>query len=330
MLMASSENIRLSYEGNMPSLAEATEWLNSESLTPPDLRGHVVVIDFWTFTCINWIRTAPYRRAWDEKYREHGLTVIGVHTPEFPFERDVDSIRTAIDERRIAYPVAVDSEYAIWSAFANRYWPALYVSDAEGAIRFHHFGEGRYEESERVIQALLDIPDRLGQDVVDVETNGLEAPPDWDAVKSPETYVGYERAERFASPGPAAWAERHTYATPSQLKLNQWALSGDWTIDRKAARLDKAGGRLTFRFRARDLNLVMGPAEGAEPVRFRVRLDGDPPGEARGIDIDDRGEGTGRDRRLYQLVRQPGAVDERTVEITFLEPGVEAYVFTFG
>lgn len=332
----------LEYESNLPSLAGATEWLNSEPLTPADLRGHVVLVDFWTFTCVNWIRTAPYRRAWDEKYREHGLTVIGVHTPEFPFERDVDSIRAAIDERRLAYPVAVDSDYAIWNAFANRYWPALYVADPQGAIAFHHFGEGRYDESEQVIQALLDQTGGL----VEVEAEGVEAAADWAALASPETYLGYERAERFASQGVAALAEPHTYTTPSRLRLNpwaphtytapprlrlnHWALSGDWTIGSKAARSDVAGGRLSICFRARDVNLVMGPAEGGEPIGFQVRLDGDPPGKARGTDVDDRGEGVAADRRLYQLVRQPGNVDERTLEITFLERGAEAYVFTFG
>jgi thiol-disulfide isomerase/thioredoxin len=324
--MTTLENVRLSYESNLPSLAGATGWLNSEPLTAADLRGHVVVVDFWTYTCINWIRTAPYRRGWDEKYREHGLTVIGVHTPEFPFETDVDSIRAAIDERRIAYPVAVDSDYAIWNAFANRYWPALYVADTQGAIAFHHFGEGRYGESERVIQALLD---KTGA-VVEVEGEGVEAAADWAALASPETYLGYERAERFASPDLLAVSEPQTYTTPSRLRLNPWALSGDWTIGRKAVRSDVAGGRLSFRFRARDVNLIMGPAEGAEPVEFRVRLDGDPPGTARGVDVDDRGEGVAADRRLYQLVRQPGDVHERTVEITFLERGVEAFVFTFG
>ena len=328
--MATREDIRLSYEGNLPSLAGATEWLNSDPLTVAELEGHVVLVDFWTFTCINWIRTAPFRRAWNEKYREHGLRVIGVHTPEFPFERDIDSIRAAIEERRITYPVAVDSDYAIWSAFANRYWPALYVADATGAIRFHHFGEGRYDETERVIQELLHVPEPLGDDLVVVEANGIEAQADWDALASPETYLGAERAERFASPGGGAWEERRSYTTPSSLRLNHWALAGDWTIGTKAARLDEAGGRLTYRFRARDVNLVMGPSEAAPPVRFRVRIDGGPPGAARGVDVDERGEGIAADRRFFQLVRQPERVDEHTLEITFLEPGVEAYVFTFG
>ncbi len=328
--MAAIENVRLSHEGNMPSLASATEWLNSKRVTAADLRGHVVVVDFWTFTCVNWIRTAPYRRAWDDRYREHGLTVIGVHTPEFPFETDLDSIRAAVEERRITYPVAIDNDYAIWSAFANRYWPALYVADAEGAIRFHHFGEGRYEESERAIQALLDVASLADEDVVRVEAEGVEAAADWATLRSPETYLGYERAERFASPGRPALDEPHMYAAPSPLGLNRWALSGDWTIGRKASRTNGAEGRLSFRFRARDLNLVMGPTQGGEPARFEVRLDGDAPGEGRGVDVDDRGAGTAADRRLYQLVRQPADVDERLFEITFVESGAEVYVFTFG
>jgi thiol-disulfide isomerase/thioredoxin len=325
--MAMRENVRLADEGDLPSLAGATEWLNSAPLTAADLRGRVVLVDFWTFTCVNWIRTAPYRRAWDERYRARGLVVIGVHTPEFPFERDVDSIRAAIDERGIAYPVAVDSDYAVWDAYANRYWPALYVADAEGIIRFHHFGEGRYDESERVIQELLDVP---RGDLVAVEADGIEAPADWDTLRSPETYLGWERTERFASPGGAASDERRSYSTPRPLQLNAWALSGAWTIGRTAARLHEAGGHLAYRFRARDVNLVMGPAQGGQPVRFRVRIDGGPPGDARGVDVDERGEGIAADRDLHQVVRQRGVVREHTLEITFLDPGVEAYVLTFG
>jgi hypothetical protein len=328
--MAADANGRLSFYGTMPSLAGATEWLNSGPLTAADLRGRVVVIDFWTSTCVNWIRTAPYRRAWDERYRGYGLTVIGVHTPEFPFEREAKGIRAAINERRIAYPVAVDSDYAIWSAFANRYWPALYVADAEGTLRFHHFGEGRYGESERAFRVLLDAPGLADEGVVDVEGEGLEAAADWTSLRSPETYLGYDRAERFASPGCPEVGDAHTYIAPSPLRLNHWALSGDWTIGTKAVRSNDARGRLSFRFRARDLNLVMGPRKGGEPVRFDIRLDGATPGRARGIDVEPGGEGTAADRRLYQLVRQPGDVDERVFEITFLEPGAEAYAFTFG
>ena len=321
------DKLRLSSEGTVPSLDGAIEWLNSESLTAADLRGHVVAFDFWTVTCINWIRTAPYRRAWYEKYRDQGFILIGVHTPEFPFEQDVDSIRAHIEEMRIEYPVAVDSEYAIWTAFANNYWPALYVADAEGAIRFHRYGEEGYEESERVIQELLDVP---RTDPVVVETEGVEAPADWQALQSPETYLGAERGERFASPGGAAWEEPRSYETPSELDLNRWALSGEWTLGRKASHLNGADGSLSYRFRARDVNLVMGPPHRRQPVRFQVRIDGGPPGAAGGVDVDERGEGTAQDRRLFQLVRQPGDVGEHTFEITFLDPGVEAYVFTFG
>ena len=324
------DKLRLSAEGHVPSLDGANEWLNSEPLTADDLRGHVVAFDFWTFTCINWIRTAPYRRAWYEKYRDKGFILIGVHTPEFPFEQDVDRIRAHIDEMRIAYPVAVDSDYAIWTAFANNYWPALYVADGEGAIRFHRYGEEGYDESERAIQELLGMPRSREDDLVMVEPEGVEAPADWDTLQSPETYLGAERGERFASPESGAWDERRTYTTPSSLRLNQWALAGEWTIGTKAAGLNEAGGRLTYRFRSRDLNLVMGPSEGAAPVRFRVRIDGGPPGAARGVDVDESGDSIAADRRLFQLVRQPGKVDEHTFDITFLDPEVEAYVFTFG
>jgi thiol-disulfide isomerase/thioredoxin len=322
------DKLRLSSEGHVPSLDGATEWLNSEPLTADDLRGHVVAFDFWTFTCINWIRTAPYRRAWYEKYRDQGFILIGVHTPEFPFERDVDSIRTHIGERGITYPVAVDSDYEVWSAFANNYWPALYVADAEGAIRFHRYGEEGYEESERVIQELLGLPKENG--LVAVEPEGDEAPADLGTLQSPETYLGAERGERFASPGGGASDEPRSYSTPDALRLNAWALAGEWTIGGKGARLNEPGGQLSYRFRARDVNLVMGPAQNGQPIRFRVRIDGGEPGAARGVDINERGEGTAADRRLYQLVRQPGDVGEHTFEITFLEPGLEANVFTFG
>jgi thiol-disulfide isomerase/thioredoxin len=322
------DKLRLTSEGRVPPLDGATEWLNSEPLGPAELRGHVVAFDFWTFTCINWIRTAPYRRAWYEKYRDEGLIVIGVHTPEFPFERDVDSIRAAIEKRQLEYPVAVDSDYAVWSAFANNYWPALYVADAEGAIRFHRYGEEGYAESERAIQDLLGVPKEDG--LVAIEPEGIEAPADWGTLQSPETYLGAERGEGFASPGGGPLEERRSYSTPAPLRLNTWALSGEWTIGRKAARLDEAGGQLSYRFRARDVNLVMGPAQDGQPIRFRVRIDGDEPGAARGIDLDEHGEGTAGDRRIYQLVRQPDEVGEHTFEITFLEPGLEAYVFTFG
>jgi thiol-disulfide isomerase/thioredoxin len=319
----------LPVESRLPGFSGATAWLNSAPLTAEELRGHVVLIDFWTFSCINWIRTAPYLRAWEDKYREHGLIVIGVHTPEFGFETDVKSIRAAIAERRLAYPVAVDSDYAVWSAFANRYWPALYVADGDGRIRFHHFGEGRYEDSERVIRALLDVPGSLRNDLVRIEAYGVEAPADWDAMESPETYVGSERAERFASPGGPAFEQSRSHGTPSPLRLNHWALSGEWTIGRENVVLDQAGGSIAYRFHARDAHLVL--SSGAhEPISFRVLLDGEAPGLSHGVDVDEDGNGWLRDGRLYQLVREHDAVRERTLEITFLEPGAEAYVFTFG
>jgi thiol-disulfide isomerase/thioredoxin len=321
------DRLHLSHTGNIPSLDGATAWLNSEPLTTADVEGRVVLFDFWTFTCINWIRTAPYRRAWDERYREHGLTIVGVHTPEFPFERDLDSIRAAIEERQIEYPVAVDSEYGVWDAFANRYWPALYFVDRAGTIRYQHFGEGRYEDSERMIRELLDLP---ADDVLVLETEGIEAQADWDSLASPETYLGAERGERFASPGGGTRDERRSYAAPSSLGFNLWSLAGEWTIGSTATTLHEAGGALAYRFRARDVNLVMGPGQGVAPIPFRVSVDGAPPGAAHGVDVDGGGEGVAADRRLFQLVRQPERVDEHTFEITFLEPGVEVYAFTFG
>lgn len=325
--MATLEQVRLRNEGSVPSFAGATDWLSSEPLTPADLRGSVVLVDFWTLTCVNWIRTAPYRRAWYDRYREYGLTVIGAHTPEFPFERDVDAVRSAIEERGLAYPVAVDSEYAVWSAFANRYWPALYLADATGTIRFHHFGEERYAETEAAIRTLLNAP---GSGFVQPEVEGIEAAADWATLRSPETYLGYERGERFASPGPPAVDQPHAYRLPDRLRPGDWALAGEWTIGATASLSDAPGGRLAVRFEARDVNLVMGPATGHRPVRFEVRVDRDPPGAAHGVDIDARGEGTAHERRLYQLVRQPGTVEERLFEITFADPGAEVYVFTFG
>ena len=325
--MATRENVHLSHEGDIPSLAGAIEWLNSEPLTPAGLRGNVVLVDFWTYTCINWLRTLPYIRAWEEKYREHGLVVIGVHTPEFPFEHDLENVRRMVKELRVAYPVAIDNDYAVWDAFSNRYWPALYLADAEGALRFHHFGEGRYAESERAIQQLLGVDEQL----VAVEGSDLEAPADWDNLESPETYLGYGQAERFASPGGAGDGdERRAYAAPEQLRPNRWALAGEWTIERHASLLHEAGGRLTYRFHARDLHLVIAPAEGGAPVAFRVLLDGQPPGPSHGSDIDERGEGVVSEPRLYQLIRQRDRVRDRTFEITFLDPGVQVYAFTFG
>jgi thiol-disulfide isomerase/thioredoxin len=318
--------------GELPSLSGATGWLNSQPLTPADLRGRVVLVDFWTFTCINWLRTLPHIRAWASKYGDQGLVVIGVHTPEFSFERDIESIRRETKARGIDYPVAIDSDYAVWRAFDNHYWPALYFADAEGVIRHHHVGEEAYEQSERVLQQLLTEAGAAGVDdgLVAVDGQGAEAPADWDTLRSTETYVGYERTENFASDGGAVLDERRTYAAPAQLRLGQWALEGDWTMGLEDASLNEPGGRIAFQFQARDLHLVMKPAEEAASVRFQVRLDGQPPGPAHGSDVDDEGNGTVSEGRLYQLIRQPGPIGEHTFEITFLDPGIEAYVFTFG
>ncbi|MFL6006185.1 MAG: redoxin family protein [Gaiellaceae bacterium] len=295
----------------MPSLGGATGWLNSEPLGPADLRGHVVLVDFWTLTCINWLRTEPYIRAWSQAYRDEGLVVIGVHTPEFSFEQKIDLVRQATGERAIDYPVALDNDYEIWSAFDNHYWPALYFVDAEGIIRDQHFGEGRYEESERVIQRLLGID----REPVSVEGLGVEAEADWDHLRTPETYLGRARGERMAAPG--------------RLRLNEWALAGEWTIGRENVVVDEAGASIAFRFHARDAHLVLSPGAD-EAIPFRVLLDGEAPGASHGVDVAEDGTGLLRNGRLYQLVRQRDTVRERTLEITFLEPGAEAYAFTFG
>jgi thiol-disulfide isomerase/thioredoxin len=309
----------------MPSLGGATEWLNSEPLGPTELRGRVILVNFWTLTCINWLRQEPYVRAWSHAYRDDGLVVIGVHTPEFSFEHEIDLVRQATKERDIDYPVAVDSDYAIWSAFANHYWPALYFVDADGIIRDHHFGEGRYERSERVIQRLLGVE----RDPVSVEGHGVEAEADWDHLRTPETYFGYVRSEHFASPDGAAFDERRAYELPGRLRFNHWALSGEWRIGRENVVLEQAGGSIAFRFHARDAHLVLS-TRARELIPFRVRLDGDAPGPSHGVDVDEDGNGSLRDGRMYQLVREHETVRERTLEIMFLEPGAEAYAFTFG
>jgi thiol-disulfide isomerase/thioredoxin len=324
--------VRLPVEGSMPSLASATRWLNSPPLTVSGLRGRVVLVDFWTYTCINWLRTLAYLRAWAEKYQDHGLVVIGVHTPEFDFEHDLDNVRRATTDTRVDYPVAIDNDYAIWTAFDNHYWPALYFIDAQGQIRHHQFGEGGYEQSEMIIQQLLADAGFSGidHDLVHVDPDGVEAAADWDSLRSPENYLGYERTENFASPDGAVLDTGHVYAAPARLRLNDWALVGDWTVQPQAAVLDQADGRIVYRFHARDLHLVMAPAAPGTPARFRVRIDGQPPGDAHGTDVDDQGNGTITQPRLYQLIRQRGPVTERTFEITFLDPGVQAYAFTFG
>ena len=310
---------------HIPSLGGATEWLNSEPLGPAEMRGRVVLVNFWTLTCINWLRQEPHVRAWSRGYRDDGLVVIGVHTPEFPFEHEIDRVRQATTERGIDYPVAVDNDYAIWSAFDNHYWPALYFVDTHGVIRDHHFGEGRYEQSERVIQRLLGVERQL----VSAVGLGVEAAADWGQLRTPETYLGYARNERFASPDDAAFDERRAYQLPERLSFNHWALAGEWTIGRENVVLDQAGGSIAYRFHARDANLVLASGAGA-PIPFRVRLDGEAPGPAHGVDVDADGNGEVRDGCLFQLIRQPGDIRERTLEIAFLEPGAEAYVFTFG
>ena len=309
----------------MPSLDGATGWVNSEPLDLAELRGRVVLVDFWTLTCINWLRTEPYIRGWSQAYRDDGLLVIGVHTPEFSFEHDLDLVRRAVATRGIDYPVAQDNDYEIWNAFDNHYWPALYFVDKDGVVRDQHFGEGEYERSERAIQRLLGVERGL----VSVEGEGVEAAADWDHLQTPETYVGYARGERFASPRSAAYEESGAYELPESLAANHWALSGEWTIGRECVALDQAGGSIAFRFEARDAHLVL-RAGGAGAIPFRVSLDGEAPGSSHGLDIDEEGNGMLADARLYQLVRQQGAVRERTVEITFLGPDAEAYAFTFG
>jgi thiol-disulfide isomerase/thioredoxin len=327
-----TSSMRLPVEGELPSFSGTTGWLNSPPLTATGLRGKVVLTSFWTYTCINWLRQLPYLRAWADKYSGHGLVVVGVHTPEFWFERDADNVRRAVRDMRIGYPVATDSDYGIWGAFDNHYWPALYFADARGRLRHHYFGEGEYQQSEMVIQQLLAEAgsDGAGPELVAVDAQGLEAPADWAALRSPENYTGYERTENFASPGGVVPDTPHSYTAPAELRLNQWALSGDWTMEEQAVTLDRPGGRIACRFHARDLHLVMGPAAGGTPVRFRVLIDGQPPEAAHGGDVDGQGHGTVTEARLYQLIRQPGPVADRTFEISFADPGAQACVFTFG
>jgi thiol-disulfide isomerase/thioredoxin len=322
----------LPVEGHLPGFDGATGWLNSPPLIAADLDAKVVLVDFWTYTCINWLRTLAYVRAWAERYADQGLVVVGVHTPEFPFERDVDNVRQAVKDMTVAYPVAIDSDYAIWQAFANRFWPAIYIADAEGRIRHHQFGEGGYAECEMVIQRLLRDSgrDTVPHDLVSVVPTGLEAQADWASLRSPETYLGYEHARSFASPGDAVLDQTRNYVAPDRLNLNHWALAGDWTLERRASVLDRTDGRILFRFHARDVHLVMGPRPPETSVRFRVLIDGEPPGDSHGLDTDEQGRGTVDQQRLYQLIRQPGSINDRTFAITFLGPGVEAYVFTFG
>lgn len=315
----------------LPDLSGATSWLNSPPLNREQLKGKVVLVDFWTYSCINCLRSLPYLRAWDAKYRASGLVIIGVHTPEFDFEKDPANIQKALRKFGITYPVAVDSQRRIWSAFHNDYWPAHYFIDVHGRVRYHHFGEGNYEESERWIQKLL--KERNGGEQspsgpLALSASGAEAAADGEALGSPETYIGYERAERFASPGGLRTDRAQVYLAPAWLALNQWSLKGEWIDSGEAAMLKKAHGSIFFRFHARDLHLVLGP--GAGPVRFHVRLDGQAPGADHGVDCDEQGYGTVTEDRLYQLVRQRGKIKDRTFEIEFLDPGVQAFSFTFG
>ncbi len=323
---------RLPVEGELPSLANATAWLNSEPLTPAGLRGKVVLVEFGTYTCINWLRTLPYVRAWARKYRDQGLVVIQVHAPEFEFEKNLESVQRELKREGVNFAVAVDNEHAIWRAFGNQYWPALYFADGKRNIRHHRFGEGDYEHSEEVIQQLLAEAGKsdVSGEPVSVDARGVEAAADWGSLKSPENYVGYGRTENFASPGGAVADQRRVYTAPGRLKLNEWALSGDWTVQKQATVLHRANGRIVYRFHARDLHLVMGPAARGASVRFRVLIDGKPPGAAHGLDVDEQGNGTVTEQRLYQLIRQPKPIADRLFEIEFLEPGVEAFAFTFG
>jgi hypothetical protein len=323
---------RLSVESHLPGFDGATGWLNSTPLRVADLSGKVVLVDFWTYTCINWLRTLAYVRAWGDRYADRGLVVVGVHTPEFPFEGEIENVRAAAERLRVEYPIALDSDYAIWRAFNNMYWPAVYIADAEGRIRYHHFGEGEYDECEWVIQQLLREAGHEGidADLVSVVPDGFEAQADWSSLGSPETYLGYEQGHNFASSGGAELDRTHSYTVPSTLRLNTWALSGSWTVTARAGVCDEADGRLAFRFHARDVNLVLAPSRQGASVPFRVLLDDEPPGAARGLDVDEQGNGVVVQPRLYQLIRERGPIADRTIEITFLDPGVEAYVFTFG
>jgi thiol-disulfide isomerase/thioredoxin len=322
----------LPIEGHLAAFNGATGWLNSEPLTPDGLLGRVVLVDFWTYTCVNWLRTLPYVRAWDAKYRHQGLTVIGVHTPEFGFEHTVENVIAQSHTLGVEYPIAIDSDYGVWRAFGNHFWPAIYLADAQGRIRYHHFGEGEYAMTEMAIQQLLADEGSVDIDpaLVSVEPRGLEVAADYSSLRSPETYLGYGQATSFASPDGLYEDQPHDYAAPRELILNAWAPTGAWTITEHAAVLAEPGGSITFRFQARDANLVMGPAQGQKAIPFRVRLDGLPADATHGSDVDAGGNGTVVEQRTYQLIRQPAPIGERTFEIEFLEAGAEAYCFTFG
>ncbi|MER9440563.1 redoxin domain-containing protein [Mesorhizobium sp. M0340] len=324
----------LQFEGQseLASLGVANEWINSPPLTASALHGKVVLIDFWTYTCINWLRTLPYVQTWDEKYRKHGLVVIGIHAPEFAFEKDLNNVHRAVKDLGIDYPIAVDNDHLIWRAFSNQYWPALYFVDSRGRVRYHHFGEGSYQQSEMVIQELLTEAGAGGFDrePVSVDARGIEAAADWETLKSLENYLGYERTQNFTSGDEAVLDAPHIYDVPARLRLNEWGLSGSWTVRKETAVLNKSDGRIAYRFHARDLHLVMGPAAPGTSVRFRVLIDGQPPGTAHGIDVNEKGEGAVTEQRLYQLIRQSKPIIDRQFEIEFLDSGVEVFAFTFG
>ncbi|UBM12184.1 cytochrome c biogenesis protein DipZ [Cupriavidus metallidurans] len=334
MMRAVDRPATLPVEGQFPGLNGAVEWLNSPPLTAEALRGKVVLVDFWTYSCINCLRTLPYVKAWAEKYRDQGLVVIGVHAPEFAFERNIDNVRKATKDLGVTYPVAIDNNYAIWRAFNNNYWPAHYFIDAQGRVRFHHFGEGEYEKSEAVIRQLLAEAGHADVTKVamtaDNAMHGVEMPADASTLRSQETYVGYARAENFASPGGARPDQSKDYAAPAHPTLNEWGLAGNWKVGEEQATLEQASGKIVYRFHARDLHLVLGPAADGKPVRFRVTIDGKVPGASHGTDVAADGSGTVTGQRLYQLVRQQGDVADRTFAIEFLDPGVQAYAFTFG
>lgn len=323
---------RLPLEGKLPSLHSKYGWLNSQPLRPEDLRGKVALIDFCTYTCINWRRQLPYLRAWNEKYKDHGLVMVGVHTPEFPFESDPKNVRQAAKQIGVQYPIVIDSDYSIWRAFNNEYWPALYIADAQGEIRHHVFGEGEYDQSERIIQELLGDAGAGGVpgNLVSVHAGGPEAAADWSDLRSSENYVGLQRTENFASPGGPVLDKSHAYSVPPALKTNHWALSGEWTMRQGAIVLNKPGGHIAYGFHARDLHLVMGPGPRGNPVPFRIFIDGQPGGAVHGSDVDGQGNGTVVEPRMYQLIRQRSPISDRLFEIQFLDSGVEAFSFTFG
>ena len=331
-MTAAADDAALGDQGAFPELNGAVAWLNSPPLTREALRGKVVLVDFWTYSCINCLRSLPYVKAWADKYKDAGLVVIGVHTPEFAFEKDIGNVSKAVRDLGINYPVAIDSNYAIWNAFGNHYWPAHYFIDARGRIRYRHFGEGEYDQSERVIQQLLH--ERGGNlapvSLVALNTRGTQASPDMQDDDSPETYIGYERASRFVSPGPVAEDKTSLYHAPSQLEINQWGLAGSWNIGAESATLMDAPGQIIYRFHARDLHLVLGPAADGKPVRFKVKIDGAAPQRDHGMDTDEQGRGVVTGHRLYQLIRQKGEIKNHTFEIEFLDPGAQAFAFTFG